>query len=53
MADGKENPRFWLRADHCPKDYAIIQMTYKPRGGPQESDGAYYCENQWDFGTAS
>ncbi|ETM32940.1 hypothetical protein L914_19763, partial [Phytophthora nicotianae] len=50
---GKVNPSGRMPITY-PKDQANIQMTYNhpvtSMCQTQESDGAYYCENQWDFG---
>ncbi|EEY68575.1 glycoside hydrolase, putative [Phytophthora infestans T30-4] len=51
---GKVNPSGRMPITY-PKDQANIHMTYNhpvtSMCQTQESDGAYYCENQWDFGT--
>eukprot|EP00644_Phytophthora_capsici_P011939 jgi/Phyca11/15234/fgenesh1_pg.PHYCAscaffold_12_\ len=51
---GKVNPSGRMPITY-PKDQANIQMTYNhpvtSMCQTQESDSAYYCENQWDFGT--
>ncbi|KAG6950072.1 hypothetical protein JG688_00014341 [Phytophthora aleatoria] len=51
---GKVNPSGRMPITY-PKDQPNIQMTYNhpvtSMCQTQESDGAYYCENQWDFGT--
>jgi len=51
---GKVNPSGRMPITY-PKDQANIQLTYNhpvtSMCQDQEASAAYYCENQWDFGT--